>query len=258
MTFYGKRRRHYRRSDPTKFEKAVEMRNNPTPSEAKMYNILYAEVVPKYPQHIFYRQSVKFGYILDFYCPTLHLGIEVDGGVHSEQKRYDTKRDNRLRTHGIHIFRFSNDDVLYNSQAVASDICQIVEARSSNRGFITTPQFPTNDSQRQTTATTLQNKRACFIATAAYGTPMAKEIQTLRSFRDSRLETNCIGRNMVVMYYNLSPRLANVIAKSEKMKALVRFILKPIIQFSKNKRAHSVQQRIKFELPAQPHREKLT
>ncbi len=75
MSFYG-RRRYYRRSDPAKFEKAVEMRNNPTRAEAKMYSILYSDVVPKFPEHKFYRQSVKFGYILDFYCPTLHLGIE--------------------------------------------------------------------------------------------------------------------------------------------------------------------------------------
>ena len=61
------------------------MRNNPTTAETKMYNILYSSVVPRFPDHKFYRQSVKFGYILDFYCPTLHLGIEVDGGVHDEQ-----------------------------------------------------------------------------------------------------------------------------------------------------------------------------
>ena len=228
MAFYSKRRRHYRRSDPAKFGKATEMRNNPTRAEAKMYDILYSEVVPKYPQHIFYRQSVKFGYILDFYCPTLHLGIEVDGYVHNEQKQYDSHRDNALGRHGIHMFRFSNDDVLFNSQAVASDICQIVEERSRHRGFMSTPQYPAETS---TTAVTLQTKRACFIATAAYGTPMAKEITILRRFRDLSLESSLIGRQLVSFYYGTSPPLAKIIARNNNMKTFVRLCLKPIIHF---------------------------
>ena len=231
MAFYSKRRRYYRRSDPTKFEKAVEMRNNPTRAEAKMYDILYSEVVPKYPQHIFYRQSVKFGYILDFYCPTLHLGIEVDGYIHNEQKQYDSHRDNALARHGIHIFRFSNDDVLYNSQAVTSDICQIVEVRSRHRGFMSTPEYPATNSETPTTAVTLQTKRACFIATAAYGTPMAKEITTLRRFRDLSLEPSLIGRQLVSIYYVTSPQFAKIIARNKNMKTFVRLCLKPIIHF---------------------------
>ena len=139
MLFYSKRRRYYKRSSPAKFDKAAEMRKNPTRAEAKMYDILYSEVVPKYPQCIFYRQSVQFGYTLDFYCPKLRLGIEVDGYVHDEQKKYDYGRDNNLARHGIQIFRFSNDDVLYNTHVVASELCQIVEEKSSHRGFIDSP-----------------------------------------------------------------------------------------------------------------------
>jgi very-short-patch-repair endonuclease len=201
------------------------MRHNPTPAEAKMYDILYSEVVPKYPQYIFYRQSVQFGYTLDFYCPKLRLGIEVDGYVHDEQKDYDYHRDNNLARHGIQIFRFRNDDVLYNTHAVASDLCQIVEEKNSRRGFIAAPDDGT------TTGQTLQNKTNCFIATAAYGTPMAQEIDTLRRFRDSKMEPNLIGRYLITLYYNLSPPLARVIARSKNMKALVRLNLKPIISF---------------------------
>jgi very-short-patch-repair endonuclease len=230
MISYGRKRRYYRRGNPAKYEKAIDMRNNPTNAEAKMYQILYSNVVPKFPQHLFYRQSVKFGYILDFYCPTLHLGIEVDGSVHDNRKQYDTQRDNILAAHGIHIFRFSNDDVLNNSLAVASDICQIVETRSRHRGFVTATEYQTN-TQTPTTATTLQTKRACFIATAAYGTPTAKEIDILRRFRDFTLERNCLGRGLVMLYYTVSPSFARIIAKSEKMKTFIRLSLNPIIHF---------------------------
>jgi very-short-patch-repair endonuclease len=225
MLFYSKRRRYYNRSSSDKFDKAAEMRNNPTRAEAKMYDILYSEVVPKYPQYIFYRQSVQFGYILDFYCPKLRLGIEVDGDMHDEQKKYDYGRDNNLARRDIQIFRFSNDDVLYNTHVVASELCQIVEEKNSHRGFIDAPVNGT------TTGHTLQRKTNCFIATAAYGTPMALEINTLRRFRDSKMEPTLIGRYFITLYYNISPPFARIIARSKNMRAFVRMNLKPVIRF---------------------------
>lgn len=225
MLFYGKRRRYHKRSSSDKFDKAAQMRNNPTRAEAKMYNILYSEVVPKYPQYIFYRQSVQFGYILDFYCPKLRLGIEVDGDMHDEQKKYDYGRDNNLARQGIQIFRFSNDDVLYNPYVVASELCRIVEEKNSHRGFIDAPLNGT------TTGHTLQKKTNCFIATAAYGTPMAQEINILRRFRDSKMEPTLIGRYFITLYYNTSPPFARIIARSKNMRAFVRMTLEPVFRF---------------------------
>ena len=71
---------------------------------------------------------------------------------------------------------------------------------------------------------------ACFIATAAYGTPMAEEINTLRRFRDEVMEPNLLGKYFVTLYYDISPPLARVIARSKSMKAFVRLNLKPIIR----------------------------
>lgn len=217
-------RRYYKRSDPAKFDKAAEMRNNPTQAEARMYEILYSEVVPKHPQHVFYRQSVQFGYILDFYCPSLRLGIEVDGATHYGRESYDTHRDAVLCRRNIQVFRFKNEDVLYNPTIVASRLCQLVEEKTSYRGFIPSP------ARRPTVGTTLQKENRCFIATAAYGTPMAQEISTLRRFRDLEMEPNLIGRNLIYLYYTLSPPIARVITRSSNMKAFVRMALKPIIR----------------------------
>jgi very-short-patch-repair endonuclease len=227
MLFYYGRRRRYRQSDPAKFDKAYEMRHNPTRAEAAMWDILSGQIRQKFPNHIFRRQYVQYGYILDFYCPTLRLGIEVDGYLHVEQKQYDSRRDNALARRGIQIFRFNNDDVLYKTQVVASELCQIVEGKDSHRGFIAIPEYTT------TAAQTLQKKTGsnCFIATAAYGTPMAQEISTLRRFRDSKMEPNLIGRCLIALYYNTSPPLARAIAPSKIMRAFVRMNLKPIIRF---------------------------
>lgn len=81
-------------------------------------------------------------------------------------------------------------------------------------------------------------KSGCFIATAAYGTPMAKEIDLLRQFRDRELEPNPISRHLVEAYYRLSPPIANVIARSEKLRAFVRLNLKPIVE-TLRKKSHS-------------------
>ena len=51
---YGYRKYH-KRSDPAKFEKAVEMRNNPTKAESLMWNIIRHQVYQNFPNYIFYR-----------------------------------------------------------------------------------------------------------------------------------------------------------------------------------------------------------
>lgn len=85
-----------RRSAPFKFDKACEMRHNPTPAEERMWEILKSQVMPNFPNHIFRRQWVAYGYILDFYCPILRLGLEIDGDIHDDRRGYDEERDSNL------------------------------------------------------------------------------------------------------------------------------------------------------------------
>jgi hypothetical protein len=72
----------------------------------------------------------------------------------------------------------------------------------------------------------------CFIATAAYGTPMAEDIQALREFRDRYLITNPVGEKLVSTYYRVSPPMADYIVEHPSLKPLVRFALQPAIVFS--------------------------
>ncbi len=116
-----------RRSAPFKFDEAYRMRHNPTPAEARMWEILKRQVMPKFPNHIFRRQYVQYGYILDFYCPTLRLAIEVDGGMHNDQKRYDRNRERHLSRHRIDVRRVRNTDVLNKSDTVATELCRIIK-----------------------------------------------------------------------------------------------------------------------------------
>lgn len=69
----------------------------------------------------------------------------------------------------------------------------------------------------------------CFIATAAYGTPMAEDVRALSRFRDEHLITNLLGRGLVALYYRVSPRIAELISKNKTMKCIVRKGLKPVV-----------------------------
>jgi hypothetical protein len=75
----------------------------------------------------------------------------------------------------------------------------------------------------------------CFIATAAYGTPLAPEINVLREWRDFKLRKSAGGKMFVKVYYVVSPSIALVIAKSEKLKYLTRKILTPVVMYFKRK-----------------------
>jgi hypothetical protein len=72
----------------------------------------------------------------------------------------------------------------------------------------------------------------CFIATAAFGSPLAGQVETLRQFRDRYLLTNDLGRKFVAWYYRNGPAAASYIEDKPLAKAAVRAALYPLIGFS--------------------------
>jgi len=67
----------------------------------------------------------------------------------------------------------------------------------------------------------------CFVATAAWGSPLAEDVGTLRRFRDRHLMTNAPGRALVDAYYALGPHAADAIRESELLRAGARSAISP-------------------------------
>ena len=72
----------------------------------------------------FNRQKVIGRYIVDFYCASARIVIEIDGSQHYEQHGIsaDQERDRALTSLGLKVLRYSNRDVNQNFSGVCEDI----------------------------------------------------------------------------------------------------------------------------------------
>lgn len=77
----------------------------------------------------------------------------------------------------------------------------------------------------------IDKEGGCFIATAAYGTSTAEEIDTLRAFRDEVLLENSLGSQLVEWYYQASPPVADFISGHDVLRTIVReLVVDPIVE----------------------------
>ena len=106
-----------------------QLRNNLTPSEAILWNNLKNKQLDG---RKFRRQHSIANYILDFYCPSEKLAIELDGHGHFEanQRTYDFNRDRFIESYGIRVLRFEN-------KLIFNQLELVLEMIKNN--FITTP-----------------------------------------------------------------------------------------------------------------------
>jgi very-short-patch-repair endonuclease len=100
---------------------AAELRKNMTYTEKVLWQQLRNR---KLNEMKFRRQHPVDIFILDFYCHEKKLAIEVDGGIHNneEQKEWDDNRTVELTELGIHVLRFTNDEVVNSVYEVINSI----------------------------------------------------------------------------------------------------------------------------------------
>lgn len=80
----------------------------------------------------FRRQESIRQFVVDFYCPELGLAVEVDGIHHENTKERDARRDSILKEIGVRTIRFSDSEVISNSELVLNRIRNIVNEMRAN------------------------------------------------------------------------------------------------------------------------------
>ncbi len=106
--------------------KAKTLRKEMTPQERKLWYLF----LRKYPAKI-YKQRIIGSYIVDFYCASAKLVIELDGGQHYETAGLarDTERTTYLESLGLQVFRVTNLEIDREFDAVCEHIDSIVKQR---------------------------------------------------------------------------------------------------------------------------------
>ena len=96
-------------------ERARELRRDMTPAE----RVLWGRLRNRQLEGLKFRRQHPLGrFIVDFCCAQHRLIVEVDGGVHRNQREYDEARTQVLQAHGYRVLRFSNEAVLGDVEAV--------------------------------------------------------------------------------------------------------------------------------------------
>lgn len=105
-------------------EFARENRKNQTEAESALWNYLRGNVLGTK----FLRQHILGDYIGDFVSIEKKLVIEVDGGYHSQysQMQKDADRTLHLESMGYKVIRFSNEEILFDTDRVVNEIKEII------------------------------------------------------------------------------------------------------------------------------------
>ena len=106
--------------------RAKELRRDMTPQERKLWYLF----LRKYPVKI-YKQRIIESFIVDFYCASAKLVIELDGSQHygEQGQAYDRERDAILSGLGLKVLRFSNAQIDREFSAVCTAIDRALQER---------------------------------------------------------------------------------------------------------------------------------
>ena len=98
---------------------ARKLRKNLTPAEAR----LWAALRNKQLEGLRFRTQHPVGnFILDFYCPSCKLVVEVDGEIHAYQTEYDDARTTKLTEFCFRVLRFTNEQIMNDLPNVLAEI----------------------------------------------------------------------------------------------------------------------------------------
>ncbi|WP_159519413.1 endonuclease domain-containing protein [Sunxiuqinia indica] len=108
------------------------LRNHSTAAEATLWKTLKKKQVAGLK---FRRQHAVGNYILDFYCPEIQLGIELDGEFHAgpAAEEDDRNRDSYFNSPGIEVLHFENRWVFEYPQDIVEAILEVKTKRTQQK-----------------------------------------------------------------------------------------------------------------------------
>ena len=121
----------YNKSNNVIFRK--QLRETMTKSET----VLWKHLKGKQLNFKFRRQYGVGKYIVDFYCPTLRLAVEIDGLTHANEQVFekDVLRQRYLENLGIVVKRYGSEQVLENIEQVLEDVFQTCSMLSKSNTY---------------------------------------------------------------------------------------------------------------------------
>ncbi len=128
--YYG-----YQTADPLLYrllkDFVKEHRSHPTDAEIALWEQLRGKKLSGYK---FRRQHIIGTYIADFVCLSKKLIIEVDGLIHylPENKMNDAERTEQLNAFGFHVIRFTNNEVLFETEKTINSILEKLKRLKDN------------------------------------------------------------------------------------------------------------------------------
>jgi very-short-patch-repair endonuclease len=116
-------------------EAARRMRRNPTVAEDALWQALRRGRLGAK----FRRQHVIDRYIVDFFCLSAKLIVELDGPIHLEQQEEDLNRESVLLNLGYTVLRYPNQRILEDIDGVMADLKNHLPAPISEQGVTAEP-----------------------------------------------------------------------------------------------------------------------
>jgi very-short-patch-repair endonuclease len=104
-------------------QRARQLRRTMTKPERALWQLLRDR---RLAQLKFLRQQPVGNYIVDFFCESAALIIELDGASHDGGAIYDRQRQAWLELQGLRVLRIANDDVLHDPEAVVIGVAKMV------------------------------------------------------------------------------------------------------------------------------------
>ena len=123
---------------PGMTSRARKLRSNLTIAETRLWRALRRDQL----KGLHFRRQHPIGaFTLDFYCPSLRLAVELDGGQHADQtKQTDARRTRFLSGMNIAVIRYWNNDIFDNLPGVLADLVANIELRA--REMTPSPSLP--------------------------------------------------------------------------------------------------------------------